>query len=265
MTPIIKQDPQLKSCWRVRKCWSTKSKDCSAYPSEAHVCLRSSTDTLAILTLHLSPAIPPLPPSFQLYLTFAGQQAEASLSASSFPQVIQIHHWPIYNTRQNREFYLPSDSHAVWQPASLPQLEEHILFQHLTDLKPVITIRLTPFSQPLPRVLIHLGKWRSSVCFVVVAVRCWSCQLRRDAEEKEEWVAANTFPKILCPKQRQIWIESFGLHIEMYYECNILGQNENLAPFAPPLSPHFHSLNPSRNQIFAVGVIIKSSSTKYIK
>lgn len=54
--------------------------------------LRSSTDILAILTLPLSPAIPPLPPSFLLYLTFAGQQAEASLSASSFPQVIQIHH-----------------------------------------------------------------------------------------------------------------------------------------------------------------------------
>lgn len=104
MTPIIKQDPLLKPCWRVKKCWLTKPKDCSAlpaHPSEAHVCLRSSTDTLAILTLPLSPAIPPLPPSFLLYLTFAGQQAEASVSASSFPQVIQIHHWPIYNTRQN--------------------------------------------------------------------------------------------------------------------------------------------------------------------
>lgn len=184
MTPIIKQDPLLKPCWRVRvrKCWSTKSKDCSAlpaYPSEARVCLRSSTDTLAILKLPLSPATLPLPPSFLLYLTFAGQQAEASLSASSFPQVIQIHHWPIYNTRQNTEFYLPTDSHAAWQPESLPQLKEHILFQHLTDLRPVVTIRLTPFSQPLPRVLFHLGKWRSSVSFVVLAARCWSCQLRR--------------------------------------------------------------------------------------
>lgn len=84
--------------------------------------LRSSTDILAILTLPLSPAIPPLPPSFLLYLTFAGQQAEASLSASSFPQVIQIHHWPIYNSRQNTQFYLSTDSLEVRQPASLPQV-----------------------------------------------------------------------------------------------------------------------------------------------
>lgn len=41
-------------------------------------------------------------------------------------------------------------------------------------------------------------------------------------------------------------------------ECSILGPNENLAPFPP----HFHSLTPSRNQIFAVGVIIQSSSLK---
>lgn len=195
------KDPLLKPCWRVRQCWLTKSKDCSALPAcplEAHVCLRSSTDTLVILTLPLSPAIPPLPPRFLLYLTFAGQQAEASLSASSFPQVIQIHHWPIYNTRQNTEFYLPTDSHAVWHPASLPQLKEHVLLCHLTD---PLGWHLSPNpSQEF------FSTWASEgpLYFVVVAARCWSCQLRRDAAEKKEQVAANTLPKLLCPKQRQI-------------------------------------------------------------
>ncbi|EOB05897.1 hypothetical protein Anapl_13148 [Anas platyrhynchos] len=48
----------------------------------------------------------------------------------------------------SRSLFVSQFISSVWQPASLPQVEEHIFFQYLTDLRLVITTSLPPFIHP---------------------------------------------------------------------------------------------------------------------
>lgn len=72
------------------------------------------------------------------------------------------------------QFYLPTDSLAVWQPASLPQVEEYILFQYLTDFRIVITARLLLFSLLSPKRSFPPVQVKILCLFGTVAARCWS-------------------------------------------------------------------------------------------
>lgn len=122
--------------------------------------------------------------------------------------------------------------------------------------------------QPLPRDLFHLRKWRSSLCFVVVAARCWCCHwwMRRDDAEKEEQVAANVLPKILCPKQLQMWIKVLWITCWDALWMQYPGSKWEPCSFCSPLQPLFPPTYSFQESNFcSCCVIIQKSTTKYIK